>query len=88
MPTTNIKSKSPHNQVSSVKDFKLLVPNTLEKLAERLRKCGIDTSIIDRSKINDCWFIVNLVKTNNLHFIAFGHAFSKVQLKTYFIGNK
>lgn len=88
MPTTNIKSKSPHNQVSSVKDFKMLVPNTLEKLAERLRKCGIDTSIIDRSKINDCWFIVNLIQTNNLHFIAFGHAFSKVQFKTYFIKRK
>lgn len=63
----------------------MLVPNTLEKLAERLRKCGIDTSIIDRSKINDCWFIVNLIKTKNLHFIAFGHAFSKVQFKIYFI---
>lgn len=78
MPKTNIKSKSPHFVISSVKDFKFLVPNTLEKLAERLRKCGIDTSIIDRSKINDCQYIVNLIKVNNLHFIAFGHAFSKV----------
>lgn len=79
MPTTNIKSKSPHTQVSSVKHFKFLVPYTLEKLAERLRKCGIDTSIVERSKINNCHYLVNLIKTNNLHFIAFGHAFSKVK---------
>jgi hypothetical protein len=79
VPKTNIKSKSPHTLVSSVKDFKLLVPNTLEKLAERLRKCGIDTSIIDRSKINDCQYIINQIKANNLYFIAFGHAFSKVK---------
>ncbi|XP_022165293.1 exonuclease mut-7 homolog [Myzus persicae] len=78
VPTTNIKSKSPHTHVSGVKHFKFLVPYTLEKLAERLRKCGIDTSIVERSKINDCHYIVNLIKTNNLHFIAFGHAFSKV----------
>lgn len=73
-----MKSKSPYNHVSGVKDFNLLVPNTLEKLAERLRKCGIDTSIVERSKINDSQFIVNLIKTKNLHFIAFGHAYSKV----------
>lgn len=85
MPTTNIKSKSPHNNVSSVKDFKLLVPNTLEKLAERLRKCGIDTSIVDRSKMNDCQYIVNSIKINNLHFIAFGHIFSKVKLNIYIL---
>lgn len=75
-----MKSKSPYTHVSSVKDFKFLVPNTLEKLAERLRKCGIDTSIVDRSKINDCQHIVSLIKMKNLHFIAFGHAFSKVKL--------
>jgi len=80
VPTTNIKSKSPHTLVSCVKHFKLLVPYTLEKLAQRLRKCGIDTSIVERSKINDSNYIVNLIKTNNLHFIAFGHAFSKVSL--------
>lgn len=80
MPTTNIKSKSPHTHVSNVKHFKFLVPYTLEKLAERLRKCGISTSIVERSKINDCHYIVNLIKTENLHFIAFGHTFSKVSL--------
>ncbi|XP_025200796.1 exonuclease mut-7 homolog [Melanaphis sacchari] len=78
VPKTNMKSKSPHTLVSSVKHFKLLVPYTLEKLAERLRKCGIDTSIIERSKINNSDYIVNLIKTKNLHFIAFGYAFSKV----------
>jgi len=88
VPTTNIKSESPHNNVSSVKDFKLLVPNTLEKLAKRLRKCGIDTSIVDRSKINDCQYIVNIIKLNNFHFIAFGHAFSKVKLNIDFINRK
>lgn len=77
-----MKSKSPHSRVSSVKDFKLLVSNTLEKLAERLRKCGIDTSIVERSKINDYQYIVNLIKTNNLYFIAFGHVFSKVNKKS------
>lgn len=75
-----MKSKSPYTHVSSVKDFKFIVPNTLEKLAERLRKCGIDTSIVDRSKINDSQHIVSLIKMKNLHFIAFGHAFSKVKL--------
>jgi len=74
-----MKTNSPHTHVSSVKHFKLLVPYTLEKLAERLRKCGIDTSIVERSKINDCHYIVNLIKTKNLHFIAFGYAFSKVK---------
>lgn len=73
-----MKSKSPHTHVSCVKDFKLLVPYTLEKLAVRLRKCGIDTSIVERSKINDSNYIVNLIKTKNLNFIAYGHAFSKV----------
>jgi len=73
-----MKSNSPFSQVSSVKDFKLLVPSTLEKLAERLRKCGINTIVVVRSRINDFQFIVNQIKTNNLHFIAFGHAFSKV----------
>lgn len=87
MPKTNIKSKSPHTHVSCVKHFKLLVPYTLEKLAERLRKCGIDTSIVERSRINDSHYIVNLIKTNNLHFIAFGHAFSKVSL-LYLISKK
>lgn len=73
-----MESKSPHTHISRVKDFKLLVPNTLEKLAERLRKCGIDTAVVERSKISNFEYIVNLIKTNNLHFIAFGHAFSKV----------
>lgn len=76
--TTNIKFKSPHTHVSNVRDIKLLVPNTLEKLAERLRKCGIDTSLVERSKINDSQYIIHLIETKSLYFIAFGHAFSKV----------
>lgn len=79
-----MESISPHTHVSSVKDFKFLVPNTLENFAERLRKCGIDTTVVERSKINDCQYIVNLIRTNGLHFIAFGHAFSKVRSLTYF----
>jgi len=80
-----METESPHTDVSSVKDFKFLLPNTLEKLAERLRKCGIDSTLVERSKINDSHYIVNLIKTNGLHFIAFGHAFSKVTSKTYSI---
>ncbi|VVC33796.1 Ribonuclease H-like domain,3'-5' exonuclease domain,Mut7-C RNAse domain [Cinara cedri] len=79
--TTNIAFKSPHTHVSNVRDIKLLVPNTLEKLAERLRKCGIDTSTVERSKINDSQHIINLIETKNLYFIAFGYVFSKVAEK-------
>lgn len=71
-------SNSPHTHVNSVKDYKFLIPNTLEKLAERLRKCGINTSIVERSKTNDVPFILNLINMENFHFIAFGQIFSKV----------
>ncbi|XP_050548408.1 exonuclease mut-7 homolog isoform X2 [Daktulosphaira vitifoliae] len=63
--------------ISGVKDFKMLVPNTLEKLAERLRKCGINCTIVDRSKLYNFESVISQIREENLHFIAFGHLYQK-----------
>ncbi|XP_050424575.1 exonuclease mut-7 homolog [Adelges cooleyi] len=81
LPATVSKPNSFYKNVSSVKDFKLLVPSTLDKLAERLRKCGIDTTIVDRSKLNDFQYIIDQIRQENLHFIAFGQVFQRAAEK-------